>query len=79
MITVDKWYPFVLPKQYDVKQVAFDKAVERVQEEYKQALEAHKIANATHEMEVELYDKRAKQNTVELGMFENRRRFQIFV
>ena len=79
MITLDKWYPFVYPTPYDAKQVAFEKAVERVQEEYKQALEGHKIANATHEMEVELYDKRARQNTIELGMFENRRRFQIFV
>jgi hypothetical protein len=79
MITVDKWHPFIFPKQYDVKQVAFEKAVERVQAEYKQALEAHKIAKATHEMEVELYDKRARQNTIELGMFENTRRFQIFV
>jgi len=79
VITVDKWHPFILPKQYDVKQIAFEKAVERVQAEYKQALEAHKIAKATHEMEVELYDKRARQNTIELGMFENTRRFQIFV
>jgi hypothetical protein len=79
MITLDKWYPLVYPTQYDVKQVAFDKAVERVQAEYKEALEANKIEFKTHELEVELYDKRAKQNTVELGMFENRRRFQIFV
>jgi hypothetical protein len=69
----------VLPKQYDVKQAAFDLAVERVQEEYKQALKANKIEKATHEMEVELYDKRARQHTIELGMFEDRRRFQIFV
>ena len=79
MITLDKWYPMVLPKQYDVKQAAFDQAVERVQEEYKQALKANKIEKATIEMEVELYDKRARQHTIELGMFEDRRRFQIFV
>ena len=47
MITLDKWYPMVLPKQYDVKQAAFDQAVERVQEEYKQALKANKIEKAT--------------------------------
>ena len=79
MITLDKWYPMVLPKHYDVKQAAFDLAVERAQEEYKQALKANKIEKATQEMEVELYDKRARQHTIELGMFENRRRFQIFV
>jgi hypothetical protein len=79
MITLDKWYPMVYPTQYDAKQVAFDKAVRRVQSEYKEALEAHKIVQKTHEMEVELYDKRARQNTIELSMFTNRRRFQIFV
>lgn len=79
MITVDKWYPFVQPKQYDIKAIAFEQAVAKVQEEYKQALKAHKIDQATIEMEVQLYDKRARQNTIELGMFENRRRFQIFV
>jgi hypothetical protein len=43
------------------------------------SLKANNIEKATHEMEVELYDKRARQHTIELGMFENRRRFQIFV
>ena len=79
MITLDKWYPMVTPKQYDTKGVAFEKAVEKVQEEYKQALECHKLSLKTHELEVELYDKKARQNTIELSMFENRRRFQIFV
>ena len=79
MIALDKWYPFVYPTPYDVKQVAFEKAVERVQAEYKEDLEANKIEFKTHELEVELYDKKARQNTIELGMFENRRRFQIFV
>ena len=79
MITTDRWFPLLQPKPFDVKQAAFDQAVERVQEEYKQALKAHKIEKATNELEVELYDKRARQHTIELGMFENRRRFQIFV
>jgi hypothetical protein len=79
MITLDKWYPLVQPQQYDVQGVAFKKACEKVQEEYKQAVAAHKMVVATQELEVELYDKRARQNTIELGAFENRRRFQIFV
>ena len=78
MITFDKWYPLVQPT-HTATQMAFEKAVEKVQEEYKQALEAHKLVLKTQEMEVELYDKRARQNTIELGSFENRRRFQIFV
>jgi hypothetical protein len=78
MITFDKWYPLVQPT-HTATQMAFEKAVEKVQEEYKEALEAHKLVLKTQEMEVELYDKRARQNTIELGSFENRRRFQIFV
>jgi hypothetical protein len=79
MITLDRWYPLVYPTQYDVKQVAFEKAVERVQAEYREAIEANKIEFKTRELEVELYDKKARQHTIELGMFEDRRRFQIFV
>jgi len=78
VITLDKWYPMVQPT-HTATQMAFEKAVEKVQEEYKQALAAHKQVLKTQEMEVELYDKRARQNTIELGSFEDRRRFQIFV
>ncbi len=79
MITFDKWYPCVLHNTYDVKGVAFAKAVERVEEEYRQAIKANKLERKTLEYEVELYNKRARQNTIELEMFSNRRRFQIFV
>jgi hypothetical protein len=78
MITLDKWYPMVQPR-HDVQTVAFDKAVERVQEEYKQALKSHKIEKATEALDLELYNKRAKVNQLELEMFSDRRRFQIFV
>lgn len=78
MITLDRWYPLVQPT-HTATQMAFEKAVEKVQEEYRQAVEANKLELKTIELEVELYDKRARQNTIELGSFENRRRFQIFV
>jgi len=78
MITFDKWYPLIQPT-HTATQIAFDKAVEKVQEEYREAIEANKLELKTIELEVELYDKRARQNTIELGSFENRRRFQIFV
>jgi hypothetical protein len=60
-------------------QLAFDKAVEKVQEEHRYAIAANKLELKTIELDIELYDKRARQNTIELGSFENRRRFQIFV
>lgn len=78
MITFDKWYPMVQPT-HTATQLAFDKAVEKVQEEYRYAVAANKLELKTLETEVELYDKRARQNTIELGSFVNRRRFQIFV
>ena len=78
MITLDKWYPMVQPT-HTATQVAFEKAVEKVQEEYRLAYECLQQVEKTRELEVELYDKRARQNTIELGSFENRRRFQIFV
>ena len=78
MITFNKWYPMVQPT-HTATQLAFDKAVEKVQEDYRYAVECLKQVKATEEMEVELYNKRGRQNTIELGSFENRRRFQIFV
>ena len=78
MITFDKWYGLVQPT-HTATQLAFDKAVEKVQEEYRYAIAANKLELKTLEMELELYDKKARQNTIELGSFENRRRFQIFV
>jgi len=72
MITLDKLYPMVQPRN-DIQTVAFDKAVEKVQEEYKQAVEANKIEKATMELELELYNKKARVNQLELAMFKTRR------
>jgi hypothetical protein len=72
MITLDKWYPLVQAK-HNIQTVAFDKAVEKVQEEYKQAVEANKIEKATMELELELYNKKARVNQLELAMFKTRR------
>jgi len=72
MITLDKWYPMVQARS-DIQTVAFDKAVEKVQEEYKQAVEANKIEKETIELELELYNKKARVNQLELAMFKTRR------
>jgi vacuolar-type H+-ATPase subunit D/Vma8 len=72
MITLDKYYPIVQPRR-DIETVAFDKAVEKVQEEYKQAVQANKIEKATIELELELYNKKARVNQLELAMFKTRR------
>jgi vacuolar-type H+-ATPase subunit D/Vma8 len=72
MITLDKIYPMVQPRN-DIQTVAFDKAVEKVQEEYKQAVKANKIEKETIELELELYNKKARVNQLELAMFKTRR------
>jgi hypothetical protein len=64
---------------YDTKTIAVDKAIERVQEEYRQAVKANKLELRTLEVEVELYNKKARVNQLEMEMFANHRRFEIFV
>ena len=72
MITLDKWYPMVQPRR-DIETVAFAKAAEKVQEEYKYAVEANKIERETVELELELYNKKARVNQLELAMFKTRK------
>ena len=68
MITLDKWYPMVEPKQ-GVETIAFNKAVERVEEEYKEAMKANKGELATLSLELELYNKKARVHQLELQVF----------
>jgi hypothetical protein len=69
MIIPSKWYPMVQAK-HDMETVAFDKAVEKVQEQYKEAIKAHKVELVRVEIELELYNKKARVNQLELGMFK---------
>jgi hypothetical protein len=68
---------------YDARMVAFDKAIEKKLADYKLAVECKKLSIKTQELEVELYNKRAQQNTIELTNMHinvhNDRRFVIFV
>jgi hypothetical protein len=79
MIQLRKWYPFVFPKEYDVKAVAFEKRAERLDYEYKLAVEYEKVNKAVDALEIELYNKRARQHTIELEIFNNTRRFDKYV
>ena len=72
MIIPSKWFPSVQPR-YDFQTVILDKAVEKVQEDYKLAMKAHKIEIKIEELEVELYNKKARVNQLELTMFTNRK------
>jgi vacuolar-type H+-ATPase subunit D/Vma8 len=69
MIIPNKWYPMVQAR-HDIQTAAFDKAVEKVQEEYKEAVKAHKTELAIAELELELYNKKARVNQLEMQMFK---------
>jgi hypothetical protein len=79
VITFRKWYPFVHPGPHDIRELASEKRAERLEEEYKQGVKALKMRTAVQELEVELYSKRARQNTIELGSFSDRTRFDKLV
>lgn len=79
MIQLRKWYPFVFPTQYDIKAIASEKRAERLDYEYKLAVEAEKVNKAVDALEIELYNKRARQNTIQLEIFNNIRHFDKFV
>jgi predicted RNase H-like nuclease (RuvC/YqgF family) len=70
MIIPSKWYPLVQAR-HDIQTVAFDKAVEKVEQEYKEALKAHKAELVIAELELELYNKKARVNQLEMEMFSN--------
>jgi len=79
MITLNKWYPMIQPRPVDMQSIAFERAVKKVEQEYKEALKCHKEVKKTEELDVELYNKRGRQNTIELSSFDDTRRFKIFV
>lgn len=68
-----KFYPFVFPDPVDLRQEAHDRRVTRLNEENNLAIEAQKIRNKVHDLEVELYDKRSEQNKIRLEIFSNRK------
>ena len=74
MISLHKWYPFVHPTPYDVQAIALEKRLERLEYEYQQQVKAQKARDAIEEYDLELYNKRAHQTTVELEIFSNKRK-----
>lgn len=74
-----KWFPFVYPKEYDVRAIAFEKRAERMEFEHQQEVKAQKVRETVEAYDLELYDKRARQTTIELEMFKNHKRFDKFI
>ena len=79
MIQLHKWFPFVFPSPYDVRAIASERRAERLEYEYKLSLEAQEVEKAVDALEIELYNKRARQNTIELEIFNSTRHFDKLV
>jgi hypothetical protein len=79
MISLHKWYPFVFPKPYDIQSIALEKRAEKAEFDHKQEVKAQKIREAVEEFDLQLYNKRARQTTVELEIFPNHKHFDKFV
>ena len=79
MLSLHKWYPFVFPKEYDVRAIASEKRAERLEFEYRQEVKAQKVRDVIEAYDLELYNKKAEQHTVELEIFSNRKRVDVFV
>jgi len=79
MISLHKWYPFVFPKEYDVRQIAFEKRVQRLELEHNLEVKYQKVREAVEAYDLELYNKLAREHTVELEMFSNRKRVDVSV
>jgi hypothetical protein len=79
MIQLRKWYPFVFPTPHDVRAIASERRAERLEYEYKLAVEYEKVNKAVDALEIELYNKRARQNTIELEIFNNTKHFDKYV
>lgn len=79
MIQLHKWFPFVLPGPHDIRAIAVERRAEKLEFDQRQEEKAEKVRKAVETYDLELYNKRARENTIELEMFTNRKRFDKFV
>lgn len=79
MIQLHKWFPFVFPSPRDIKAEAVEKRIEKLEYEHKLVVEAEKMRKKVEEYDLELYNKRARQNTIDIEIFSNKRHFDKFV
>ena len=79
MIQLHKWFPFVLPGPHDIRAIAVERRAEKLEFEQRQEDKAEKVRKAVETYDLELYNKRAREHTIELEMFSNRKRVDISV
>jgi hypothetical protein len=79
MIQLHKWFPFVFPSPRDLKAEAVERRIERIEYEHHLEVEAQKMRKKVEEFDLELYNKRARENVIDLEIFANKRHFDKFV
>jgi chromosome segregation ATPase len=70
---IHKWYPMVQPGGDPTKTDAMERRMERLQEEYAQALKMKKMRDKIVDLEFELYVKKAERNQLNLEIFTQRK------
>ena len=75
---IHKWYPMVQPGGDPTKTDAMERRMERLQEEYAQALKMKKVKDKIDDLEFELYVKKAERNQLNLEIF-TKRKLDIYV
>lgn len=78
MITLHKWYPFVFPSPRDIKAEAVERRIERLEYEHRLEVEAQKMRKKVDDYDLELYNKRARENQIDIEIFGNKRHFDKF-
>ena len=79
MIQLHKWFPFVLPGPHDIRAIAVERRAEKLEFEQRQEEKAEKVREAVETYDLELYNKKAREHTIELEIFKDRKCFDRFV
>ena len=79
MMQIHKWFPFVFPSPRDIKADAVESRIERIEHEHHLEVEAQKMRKKVDDYDLELYNKRARENVIDIEIFGNKRHFDKFV
>jgi hypothetical protein len=69
----------VHPSPRDIRAEAIEKRLERIEYEHRLEVEAQKMRKKVEAFDLELYNKRARENVIDLEIFANKRHFDKFV
>ena len=70
---IHKWFPMLGAADHPTRADLRERRMERLEEEYKQALMMKKVKDKIDDLEFELYVKKAERNQLSLEIFTNRK------